>query len=160
MLKRFATLVISVSLLVSLAPSATALESFPGDGKRVVYSRSEHRVWLINADGSLSGTWKVTGNPTIPALGTYRIYSKSAVTRSVNGQWLFTHMVRFARTKKGIGVGFHSIPVSTRTRAPIMPLDKIGAPGYQSHGCVRQSKADAERMWAWATIGTKVVVLK
>lgn len=137
---------------------AVALEEFPGNGKRVVYSRSENRVWLINSDESLYGTWKVTGNPGRPDPGNYRVYSRSSVTRSMDGKYTFTHMVRFAHARSGVGIGFHAIPYNTYTKSPIMPLSKVGSHRYVSGGCVRQSLPNAEKMWAWASIGTKVVV--
>lgn len=148
------------TLLVLVQTPAVALEQIPGTGKRVVYSKSENRVWLVNADDTLYGTWQVTGNPARPAPGNYHVYSRSSVTRSINGKYTFTHMVRFARTAKGIGIGFHAIPYNSRTKTPIMPLDKIGSHKYVSGGCVRQSLPNAERMWAWATIGTPVIVVR
>lgn len=152
------TAIIVVAPLLPALP-AHAESQYPGEGKRVVYSRSERKVWLVRADGTLSATWKVTGHPTIPASGTYRVYSRSMMTRTVDGKYTFGHMVRFARSASGLGIGFHDLPYETATHAPIMPADKIGYAGYRSSGCVRQSTLNAERMWAWARLGTEVVVL-
>jgi hypothetical protein len=131
---------------------------YPGEGKRVIYSRSERRIWLVRADDRLLATWKVTGHPTIPASGTYRVYSRSLTTRSFDGRYTFGHMVRFARTPKGATLGFHDMPYLAGTSTPIMPLAKIGQPGFQSGGCVRQSLPNAIRMYAWAFIGMEVLV--
>lgn len=154
----FIVLVVLMSLIVQ--SEAVATEGFPGSGKRVIYSKSEHRVWLINADETLSGTWKVTGNPSRPAAGSYSVYSRSTITRTLDGMYTFGHMVRFARTAAGIGIGFHDIPYNTYTKVPIMPVSKIGDSRYVSGGCVRQSLENAKRMWNWATIGTPVIVLQ
>lgn len=130
-----------------------------GTGRRVVYDISDRRVWLVNADGSLHGTWKVTGRPGKPAPGTYKVFSKSKNTRTIDGKYRFGHMVRFARAASGVAIGFHDLPYSTATGKPIMPASKIGEPGYRSGGCVRQRPRDAEEMYRWAKIGTVVVTL-
>jgi hypothetical protein len=132
---------------------------YPGVGKRVIYSRSARRVWLVRADDVLSGTWSVTGHPTIPVAGEYRVFSRSIRTHTYDGRYSFGLMVRFYRTPRGSTVGFHDLPYLTGTSIPIMPLSQIGLPGYHSSGCVRQRPADAQRMWNWARIGTQVVVL-
>lgn len=154
-------LLVSMALipLIALQTPVHAETSYPGEGKRVVYSRSERQVWLVKADGTLSATWKVTGHPTIPSAGTYNVYSRSMTTRTIDGKYTFNYMVRFARSQSGLGIGFHALPYDSFTKAPIMPPDKIGLPGYSSSGCVRQSLMDAQRMWAWARMGTEVIVL-
>lgn len=153
-------LIASLLLLsIFLQEPSFAATTYPGEGKRVVYSRSERQVWLVKADGTLSATWKVTGHPTLPATGTYTVYSRSMVSRTLDGKYTFTHMVRFATSASGLGIGFHALPYDSVTKVPIMPPEKIGQPGYHSSGCVRQSLTNAKRMWAWARIGTQVVVL-
>lgn len=64
-------------------------------------------------------------------------------------------MVRFARGRR-LAIGFHSIPVSRRGGAPIQSESELGR--FRSAGCVRQSYADAARMWEFAGVGTPVVV--
>lgn len=130
-----------------------------GTGKRVIYSRSARRVWLVRGDDRLSGTWSVTGHPTIPVSGDYRVYSRSLRTKTFDGAYTFGLMVRFAHSPSGSTVGFHDLPYLTGTSIPIMPLAEIGKPGFQSGGCVRQRPADAARMWAWAKIGIPVLVI-
>lgn len=146
----------------TLSPSASTLFTdgiYPGEGKRVVYSRSARRVWLVRMDDRLSATWSVTGHPTIPASGEYQVYSRSLRTRTFDGAYTFGYMVRFAHSPKGSTVGFHDLPYLTGTNTPIMPMSRIGLPGYQSGGCVRQRPTDAVRMWNWAKIGMQVVVV-
>lgn len=158
--RAFISLALIPGVLLSTAPHTVADEAtYPGQGKRVVYSRSAHQVWLVKPDGSLSATWKVTGHPTIPASGTYYVYSRSPVTKTVDGKYTFTDMVRFAHSIHGLGIGFHALPYDSVTKAWIMPPSKIGLPGYKSSGCVRQSLDNAERMWDWAYIGMQVIVL-
>jgi len=64
-------------------------------------------------------------------------------------------MVRFARGRS-LAIGFHAIPRDRRGR-PIQTEAELGQ--YRSHGCVRQSDADALIVWNFAPLGTKVVVI-
>ena len=64
-------------------------------------------------------------------------------------------MVRFAHGPDGDNIGFHEIP--RNNGRPLQSDSQLGTP--LSHGCVRQSTADAQAMWAFAGIGTVVVVV-
>ena len=65
------------------------------------------------------------------------------------------NMVRFARGSN-LAIGFHAIPRYSNGR-PLQNENELGA--YRSAGCVRQADADSERLWDWAPVGTKVVVV-
>ena len=127
-----------------------------GSGRRVVYSKSLQRVWMIEEDGSLYNTHRVSGRMDQPAPGTYAVYSKSLTTCSNVHPWICMRwMVRFAHSFRGDNIGFHEIP---RDRGvPMQTEEKLGAP--LSGGCVRQSTDDAILMWNWAYEGTTVVVV-
>jgi lipoprotein-anchoring transpeptidase ErfK/SrfK len=64
-------------------------------------------------------------------------------------------MVRFTVGPDGDNIGFHEIPKVNGT--PIQSEAQLGQ--ALSGGCVRQATPDAEHMWGWAPVGTKVVVL-
>ena len=64
-------------------------------------------------------------------------------------------MVRFTRGPSGDNIGFHEIP--RRNGVPLQSDSQLGQ--ALSAGCVRQSTADAQFMWGWAYIGTRVVVI-
>jgi hypothetical protein len=67
-------------------------------------------------------------------------------------------MVRFTKGgDEGDNIGFHQIPVDTRTGTPVQTLSQLGQP--LSGGCIRQAPGDAEYVWNWAWMNTKVVVL-
>lgn len=127
-----------------------------GEGRRVVYSTAQQRVWLVEQDGSLIGTWLVSGRTGIPYDGSYAVFSRSPWSTARNGRVVMQHMVRFARTS-GLPIGFHSIPVSRRSGVPIQSEQELGQP--RSAGCVRQRAADAAAMWDFARKGTSVVVI-
>jgi hypothetical protein len=123
-----------------------------GAGRRVVYSISQQRVWIVEADESVAGSWLVSGRKSLPKPGNYQVFSRSRWSKS--GSLRLEFMVRFARTKR-LSIGFHAIPINRRGQ-PIQSEGELGQP--RSRGCVRQARADAERMWNWAPVGTAVRV--
>lgn len=124
-----------------------------GEGRRIVYSIGQQRVWLVEGGEWLHKTYLVSGRRGLPGLGTYRIYSTSRYARS--GSVSMEYMMRFARGRSK-AIGFHSIPVDRRGR-PLQRLEDLGSP--RSHGCVRQWIGDAAYLWEWAPVGTTVVVV-
>jgi lipoprotein-anchoring transpeptidase ErfK/SrfK len=127
-----------------------------GWGRRVVYSKGLQRVWMIEEDGSIYNTHRVSGRMDQPLYGTYAVYSRSPSTCSnVHPDICMRLMVRFAHSFRGDNIGFHEIPA--KNGVPLQTEEKLGAP--LSGGCVRQSTGDAIVMWNWAQLGTVVVVV-
>lgn len=129
-----------------------------GHGKRIVYKESTQRVWLVRADRSVAATYLVSGHRyrTLPRPGTYRVQSKSRHTTSLDGTLTMEYMVRFVYGRTA-WIGFHSIP-RTRAGRLVQPTSKLGTP--TSSGCIRQRVTDAKRLWDFARVGTKVVVVR
>ena len=150
----------AVALVVGVAPDARAadppgLPADSGTGRRVVYSLSQQRVWLVaeTPEGEkVEHTYLVSGRKGYPKPGTYSVFSTSRHTRA--GSLRMEYMVRFTRSRR-TNVGFHSIPVNRRG-APIQSEAELGQ--YRSRGCVRQRLSDAAYLWNFAPVGTKVVV--
>jgi lipoprotein-anchoring transpeptidase ErfK/SrfK len=144
---------------VAAAPApvldASSIPPNSGAGRRVVYAVTQQRVWLVNDDGSLHGTWLVSGRAGEPNPGTYSVFSRSRHARAQRPGITMEYMVRFVRTA-GLPIGFHSIPVNRRG-TQIQTVEQLGT--FQSLGCVRQRYEDAVIMWDFAQIGTPVVVL-
>lgn len=137
-------------------PQFPPLPEDSGAGRRVVYSVSEQRVWLVEEDESVTASWLVSGRKGTPRPGTYSIYSRSRWSSANGGKVRMEFMMRFVRPKgRGLAIGFHAIPVDRRGR-PIQSEDELGQP--RSKGCVRQARADAEYLWHWAPDGTTVRV--
>lgn len=137
-------------------PSAFAAPPNSGTGRRVVYSKSRMRVWIIEANGAVARTYLVSGRLNQPSPGTYKVFSRSSYTCNIKAtnvcmRW----MVRFTKGPSGDNIGFHEIP--RRDGVPVQSNSQLGQ--ALSGGCVRQATADALAMWNWAGIGTKVVVL-
>lgn len=147
--------VAAAPVAVTDIPGAPPVPAGSGAGRRVVYALGAQRVWLVNEDESLHGTWLVSGRAGEPKPGSYSVFSRSRHARAQAPGITMEFMVRFVRTA-GLPIGFHSIPVNRRG-VPIQSVEELGT--YQSLGCVRQRYEDAVVMWEFAQIGTPVIVL-
>jgi hypothetical protein len=137
-------------------PPPTALPANSGAGRRVVYSKSRMRVWIVEADGRVARTYLVSGKVTQPPLGTFSVFSRSSFTCSIkSSSTCMRWMVRFTKGPSGDNIGFHEIP--RKNGVPLQSDSQLGQ--ALSGGCVRQATADALFMWNWAGIGTRVVVI-
>ena len=129
-----------------------------GKGRRVVYSVPLQRVWLVDASGDHVRTHRVSGQLTQPEAGTYRVYSRSRHASSGVSPETMQYMVRFTYGENtGAPIGFHDIPRG-HDGEYAQTVTQLGRP--LSHGCVRQSRADARALWRFAPVGTKVVVVR
>lgn len=137
------------------ASASTALPAGTGTGKRVVFSMSRQRVWLVNAKGVPARTYLVSGSLTNNLKpGRYDVYSRSRWAVGIDDSGVMEYFVRFTRGKNA-PIGFHSIP--TKDGAPLQKVAQLGTP--QSHGCIRARLADAKRLYEFAPTGTDVVVV-
>lgn len=141
--------------LLLRTPSGPPAPAGTGSGRRIVYSNPQQRVWLVGSNERVERTYLVSGKRGVPAAGNYQVYSRSAVTSAGHDGITMRKMVRFARGSR-LPIGFHDIPRDANGR-PLQREDDLG--GYRSAGCVRQSTADANYLWDWAPVGTKVVVV-
>jgi lipoprotein-anchoring transpeptidase ErfK/SrfK len=129
-----------------------------GKGRRVVYSVTHQRVWLIGGAGRVKHTYLVSGRLSQPSPGHYRVYSKSRWTSSTVSAETMQYMVRFTYGENtGTPIGFHSIP-RDYSGHPAQSVDDLGKP--LSHGCIRQRLRDAVHLWHFAPVGTHVVVTR
>lgn len=125
-----------------------------GAGRRMVYSIGQQRVWLVGDGDVVEFSYLVSGRAGLPALGSYRIFSKSRYAGS--GSVTMQYMMRFARGRR-LAIGFHSIPVRGNGTM-LQTLDQLGT--FRSHGCVRQRIDQARLAWDWAPLGTPVTVVR
>ncbi len=141
---------------VALQPVADpAVPADSGEGRRIVFSESDQRVWLVDADETVERTYPVSGS-RFDNLdpGTYRVQSKTRDATAFDASGTMEYFVRFA-TGFSEPIGFHSVPrdndgVLEQTKA------QLGTP--LSAGCVRQWEPDAIALWEFAPVGTPVVV--
>lgn len=125
-----------------------ALPGGSGTGERVVYSVGDDRVWLVGADDKVRNTFGVHPGSVDPTPGTYAVTSRSEAVIGTDGVPV-EHVVRFTAVG-GVGIGFSAaVDGSSPTPDPAVRT-----------GGIRQSRADGEAMWMFATIGQKVVVTR
>lgn len=128
-----------------------------GNGRRIVYSKSQQTVWAYDENNTIIKMHRVSGrqDPGDPLPGTYQVWSRSLRTFSINNPSItWNYMVRFAKGDRDGNIGFHDIPY--QYGQPVQTIDQLGE--ALSGGCVRQAPEDAIWMWNWAQIGTFVVV--
>jgi hypothetical protein len=122
-----------------------------------VYSRAGQRIWAVDDEGRIIRSWLISGSKYANEKpGTHRVYSRSEWTTAWNGKASLHLMVRWLRTKIG-AIGFHQIPVQRSNKKVYQTEEQLGT--RLSGGCQRQAPLDAKFTWAFAKIGTKVVVI-
>ena len=141
---------------VAAEPLVPPVPARSGTGRRVVFDMSDQRVWLVRANGSVHRTYLVSGSKVgnLDA-GRYEVYSRSPHAVGYTGATTMDYMVRFT-TGEVAAIGFHDIPEDAQGR-PVQGLDELGT--ATSAGCIRQRTVDAKQMWAFAPVGTSVVVV-
>lgn len=121
-----------------------------GTGARVVYSVAQQRVWLVGADGRVRRRYEVTSGGTPAPSGSHTVFARRAHGTGGDGRQV-EHAVFFAQAD-GTNVGFS---------APVRPLPpgRLSAPARLG-AAIRESRADGEALWLFATIGRTVEVIR
>ncbi|MGH3458445.1 MAG: L,D-transpeptidase [Aeromicrobium sp.] len=126
-----------------------------GEGRRIVFSETAQRVWLVGDDGQAVRTYLVSGSKFDNLdPGTYAVQSKTRHATAFDASGSMEFFVRFA-TGYSAPIGFHTVPVDNAGRLE-QTKKQLGTP--TSAGCVRQWRDDALALWEFAPVGTKVVV--
>jgi hypothetical protein len=145
-----------LSSVASSGADAPPLPESSGVGRRVVYDRRSQRAWAVSEDGQIIRSWLVSGSKYgNEQPGEHRVFSRSEVSTAWNGRAYLPLMIRYQKTAIG-NIGFHGIPTHVADGSAYMTEDQLGT--RLSGGCQRQANLDAKFMWAFATVGTKVVV--
>jgi hypothetical protein len=147
---------------VELSPVASAGDDAPplpensGSGYRVVYDRAGQRAWAVDENERIIRSWLVSGSTYSNELpGTHYVYSRSEVSTAWNGKAYLPLMIRWLKTQRG-NIGFHGIPTKVSNGEAYQGTDELGT--RLSGGCQRQHNTDAQFLWGFAEVGTKVVV--
>ena len=144
--------------MASTGADAPPLPENSGTGRRVVYERISQRVWAVSEDGEIIRSWLVAGsqyNNEMP--GTHYVYSRSEQSTAWNGRAILPLMIRWLQTDIG-HIGFHGIPIHVSDGSPVHDRGRARHSGCPAVASARPT-ADAQFMWAFADVGTKVVVL-
>ena len=129
--------------------NAALLPPGSGTGTRVVYSLRSHRVWLVGLDDKVIRTFEVTPGNITPAPGVYAVTSRSNAVTGSDGTPI-EHVVRFTSVD-GVAIGFSA---AVRDAAPADSTTTTVRTGG-----IRESRADGDVMWTFATIGATVAVI-
>ncbi len=145
----------TATLATTTASRPAALPPGSGAGRRIVFSESQQRVWLVGLSGEVTRTYLVSGSATDNLdPGTYQVFSRSRHAVGIDDSGTMEYFVRFTHGDAGAAIGFHTIPVDEGER--VQTVAQLGTP--LSHGCIRQRTPDAVALWEFAPIGTTVVV--
>jgi len=128
-------------------PDALPVNS--GGGQRVVYSLDDDRVWLVDENGKVARTFRVYPGGLDPKPGAYVVSSRAGAVTATDGTRI-EHVVRFAETEDGMAIGFSAAVNGALPEADTMVKT----------GGVRETRADGDAMWDFATVGRKVMVIR
>jgi peptidoglycan hydrolase-like protein with peptidoglycan-binding domain len=145
-----------LSPVASTGADAPPLPDDSGSGRRVVYDRAGQRVWAVDENERIVRSWLVSGSKySNETPGTHTVYSRSEMSTAWNGQAFLPKMIRYLQTDIG-HIGFHGIPRSVADNSVYQTTEELGT--RLSGGCQRQHDLDAAFLWAFADVGTTVVV--
>jgi hypothetical protein len=114
-------------------------------------------VWLVDGRGRVVRDFPVSGRKDWPRPGAYRVFSKSPRSWSSTYGVTFRWMVRFAHGHRA-DIGFHTIPRYPSGKK-MQRLSSLGRPVGRG-GCPHSADEDARFLYRWASVGTKVVVVR
>ncbi|PRH77063.1 hypothetical protein C6N75_22290 [Streptomyces solincola] len=118
-----------------------------GEGRRVVYSLGQRRVWLVGENELPLRTFAVWPGGVAPAEGEHKVSTRRAAGNGSDGVPV-EHVVYFANTE-GVWVAFsHAADGAAPTSSP-----------EGRGGAVRTRPADGEALWEFAATGTPVRVV-
>ncbi|MFE8947461.1 hypothetical protein [Streptomyces sp. NPDC007856] len=134
----------------SAAPHSTAPPALPeasGEGRRIVYSLGEKRVWLVDATGKASRTFTVWPGTVSPQPGRYSITLRTQSLRGSDGVQI-EHIMYFTKVQ-GVNIAFSNA------------LDGSSPPPADGKklGGIRMHKEDGAALWSFGDQGTRVAVV-
>lgn len=146
-----------LSSVASAGDDAPPVPADSGTGRRLVYDRAGQRIWAVDDKERIVRSWLVSGSKYgNETPGVHEVYSRSEMSTAWNGKAFLPKMVRWLKTDIG-AIGFHGLPRHVEDNSPYQTEAELGT--RLSGGCQRQADRDAAFTWAFAQIGTKVVVV-
>ncbi|MQY37965.1 hypothetical protein SRB17_59730 [Streptomyces sp. RB17] len=130
------------------SPAPPALPAASGEGRRIVYSLGEKRVWLVDATGRASRTFTVWPGTVSPQPGRYSIIKRGRPTKGSDGVEI-EHVMYFT-VASGVNIAFSNA------------LDGSSPPPADGKklGGIRLHKQDGAALWSFGDQGTRVAVVK
>jgi hypothetical protein len=133
------------------AADPTALPANSGSGARVVYGVAAKRVWLVSSANAVIRTFTIVPG-TVPApAGSYNVTNKLSSVMGTD-ETPVQYVVLFGKVSvngSSTALGFDA--VANITGMPPAPTARTAA--------VRMAQADAQALWSFSSVGTRVVVM-
>ena len=121
--------------------------------KRIVVNLDEQRVEAFEGDEKVFDFICVSGDENHPTdTGTFKIFRKEHPYRSKTYNVDMDYAMFFTQDGKALHQYHGPIPLSV-----VRDL-RQGSEWFGSHGCVRLQEEDAQALYEWAPMGTKVTV--
>jgi hypothetical protein len=129
-------------------PAAPALPADSGTGRRIVYSLSEKRVWMVDATDKATRTFPVWPGTVNPQPGRYSVTLRTQSLRGSDGVEI-EHVMYFTKVQ-GVNIAFSNA------------LDGSSPPPADGKklGGIRLHKEDGAALWSFGDQGTGVTVVK
>ncbi|MER6995740.1 hypothetical protein [Streptomyces sp. NPDC000410] len=128
-------------------PAPVAIPADSGQGRRMVYSLGQQRVWLVDANNGAQRSFTVWPGTLSPAKGSYAVSFRR--DKGIGSDGVEIENIVYFATKSGVSIGF-SQAVDGSSPKP--------APGAQTGG-IRLRPADGDAVWTFGTAGTTVTVV-
>lgn len=130
-----------------LKPKTYPLPPHSGIGKRVVYSISAKRVWLVDDGSKVLRTYPVVAGTVAPSKGLHHVFYRRATGRGGDGK-MVEHTVLFATT------GAANVGFSAAIDGSLPKIDPA-----KPSAAIRASRADTAALWQFATGGSAINVM-
>ena len=113
-----------------------------GTGKRIVFSESRQRVWLVTGKKHVERTYLVSGSlyDNLEP-GTFSVYSRSMQAWGVDDSGSMKFFVRFTQGDNGAAIGFHDIPIKDGAGAVRGPARYAASPRLHPTAAPRRDRA-------------------
>jgi hypothetical protein len=141
----------SAGQTVSPAPDpALALPASSGTGKRMVYSLSKARIWLVGADNKVQMSAQVVPGTVTPTAGTYAVSKRISNNQSAD-RVAVQYEVLWGPKGDTTKFAMEAVASLAGDQMPPKPEAKTGG--------VRLTQNDALAVWQFAALQTQVVVV-
>ncbi|MEY9927959.1 hypothetical protein ABH926_002593 [Catenulispora sp. GP43] len=141
----------SAGQTVTPAPDpALALPASSGTGKRMVYSLSKARIWLVGPDEKVQLSAAVVPSTVTPAAGTYAVSKRIANNQSAD-RVAVQYEVLWGPKNDTTKFAMEAVASLAGDEMPPKPEAKTGG--------VRLTQNDALAVWQFAALQTQVVVV-
>ncbi|MGH3415178.1 MAG: L,D-transpeptidase [Actinocrinis sp.] len=135
----------------SAATDPAALPANSGSGARVVYGVAAKRVWLVSSSNSVARTFTIVPGSVTAPTGSFGVTNKLSAVTGTDGTPVQYVVLFNEATVSGHSTTFGFDAVANVTGLPPAPTTRTGG--------IRMAQADAQALWAFASLGTTVVVV-